>query len=572
MPSDTPSERTPLLHEPGNHPLPRHEITRTQLAPELVEREETEIEASNEEAENLSPFYGDYTKTQFWFLYGPILFMYFLANFDSTLMASSHPVITSYFHASNAASWLSTAFMLTSTAFQPLFGRVSDTLGRRPLYIFSLVMFAATTLWCSLAQSIGSFIAARAFCGLGAGGVMAMGSIITNDLIKIEFRGTYQAYINLFYGLGAASGAAFGGFLCDRLGWRWTFGIQVPPILILLICGLSSVPSNLGPNLAQHAGQKWYQTLKGFDLAGSFCLTLTTASLILGLNLGGNILPWNHPIVISALITSVLAAALLIRIESRAHRPVMPLTMLSKSPRANLVFSNFFGTLGINTVVFNAPLYFQAVKLDSASMSGFRLAASSGLQTVFAVSTGFFITYTGRMKSPQALGAICMLIGSIVLSSMWDGIPPWLATIFVVPPSLGLAFMFPATSISVLAVSSHRDQAVMTSTLSLWRNLGTVMGVAISSLIVQNGLIAYLDEYITGPNKIKIIQNVRKSVSTIRELEGLHQHEAIMAYAAALRLAFMSAILYFVIVNMLVLPIQLPRLGKGKVAADMEDE
>lgn len=207
--------------------------------------------------------------------------------------------------------------------------------------------------------------------------------------------------------------------------------------MILLICGLFAVPSDLGPNLAQHTGQRWYQTLKGFDLAGSFFLTLTTASLILGLNLGGNIFPWTHPIVISALVTSVLTAGLLIRIESRAHRPVMPLAMLSKSPRANLVFSNFFATLGINTIVFNAPLYFQAVKLDSASMSGFRLAAPSGLQTVFAVSTGFFITYTGRMKSPQVLGAVSMLIGGIALSSMWDGIPPWLATLFVVPPSLG---------------------------------------------------------------------------------------------------------------------------------------
>ncbi|RDI78020.1 hypothetical protein Vi05172_g11975 [Venturia inaequalis] len=563
MSSTTPSETTPLLQEPtqpSNHHLPRHH------------HEGTEIEASNEQANSDSPYYGDYTKSQFWFLYGPILFMYFLAQFDSTLMASSHPVITSYFHASNAASWLSTVFMLTSTAFQPLFGRVSDTLGRRPLYIFSLVMFAATTLWCSVAQSIGSFIAARAFCGLGAGGVMAMGSIITNDLIKIEFRGTYQAYINLFYGLGAASGAAFGGFLCDRLGWRWTFGVQVPPLLVLLICGIFSVPSDLGPNLARHTGQKWYQTLKGFDLAGSFCLTLTTASLILGLNLGGTIFPWKHPIVISALVISGLTAASLIRIESRAHRPVMPLAMLSKSPRANLVFSNFFVTLGINTVLFNAPLYFQAVKLDSASVSGFRLAAPSIVQTIFAVATGFFITYTGRMKSPQVLGAICMLVGGIVLSCMWDGIPSWLATLFVVPPSLGLAIMCPTTSIAVLAVSSQSDQAVMTSTLSLWRNLGTALGVAISSLIVQNGLIVYLDRYITGPNKSELIQNVLKSVATIRELEGLHQHEAIMAYAAALRLAFISSILYFVIVNVLILPIQLPRLGKGKVAADVEEE
>ncbi len=121
-----------------------------------------------------SDFTGNVSKTRFWLLFGCILLQYFVAMFDSTLMASAHPVITSYFNSSNAASWLSTAFMLTSTSFNPLFGRASDAFGRRPLYLFALTMFAVTTTWCALAQSIGSFIAARAFCGLGAGGVMAM--------------------------------------------------------------------------------------------------------------------------------------------------------------------------------------------------------------------------------------------------------------------------------------------------------------------------------------------------------------------------------------------------------------
>lgn len=129
-----------------------------------------------EETDLTSPssLYNGMSRTKFWIIMGVIFSQYFLATFDSTLMASSHPVITSYFNASNAASWLSTAFLLTSTSFQPLFGRLSDTFGRRPLYLFSLATFALTTGWCVLAQSIGSFIAARAFCGLGAGGVMSM--------------------------------------------------------------------------------------------------------------------------------------------------------------------------------------------------------------------------------------------------------------------------------------------------------------------------------------------------------------------------------------------------------------
>merc|ERR1712137_1235720 len=112
-------------------------------------------------------------------------------------MVSSHPVITSYFQSSNSASWLSTAFLLTSTSFQPLFGGLSDTIGRKRPFIFSLAVLLAGTIWCGVAQSMGSFIFARAFCGLGAGGLVTMSSIVTSDLVPIEIRGIYQSYINV---------------------------------------------------------------------------------------------------------------------------------------------------------------------------------------------------------------------------------------------------------------------------------------------------------------------------------------------------------------------------------------
>jgi predicted MFS family arabinose efflux permease len=115
---------------------------------------------------------------------------------------------------------------------------------------------------------------------------------MTNDLVSIEIRGTYQAYINLFYGGGSACGAAFGGFLCDKLGWRMTFAVQIPILVILLINAFFTTPSTLGPNLAKSSGLGVRDALKGFDIAGSILLTGSVAFLILGLNLGGNIYPW----------------------------------------------------------------------------------------------------------------------------------------------------------------------------------------------------------------------------------------------------------------------------------------
>lgn len=135
------------------------------------------------------PFLGGISHGRFWWIFGSVLALHFVSCFDGTIMASSHPVITSYFQSANSASWLSTAFLLTSTAFQPLVGRFSDTVGRKGPYLVTATILALATLWCALAQSMASFIAARAVCGLGAGGVMTLGSIIVSDLVPIERRG-----------------------------------------------------------------------------------------------------------------------------------------------------------------------------------------------------------------------------------------------------------------------------------------------------------------------------------------------------------------------------------------------
>lgn len=133
-----------------------------------------------------TPYLNNVSVSRFWMIFSGILATNFIACFDGTIMASSHPVITSYFKSSNSASWLSTAFLLTSTSFQPLLGRLSDSLGRKPPYLITMAIFLLATMWCGLAQSMTSFILARAACGLGAGGMMSLGSIIISDLVPIE--------------------------------------------------------------------------------------------------------------------------------------------------------------------------------------------------------------------------------------------------------------------------------------------------------------------------------------------------------------------------------------------------
>ncbi|KAJ5021017.1 major facilitator superfamily domain-containing protein [Bipolaris maydis] len=476
--------------------------------------------ATGQETEELAKFEQD-GKLQgvgvwrFRCVFGGILLGYFIAMFDSTLMASSHPVITSYFHASNSASWLSTAFLLTSTSHSAFDGPIFRHLWS-PASVFGRPRF--TCCYDGMvrsAQSIASFILARAFCGIGAAGVLSMGNIMTNDLVSIEVRGKYQAYINLFYGGGSACGAAFGGFLCDKLGWRMTFALQVPVILILLINAIVMTPSSLGPNLAKRFGLGFRDAMNGFDIAGPESWM-------------ANVYPWKHWLVITSLVVALITGVVLIRI-------------------------------GMNTILFNAPLYFQAVELESASVSGFRLAGPSVALTVCGVSAGFIMTATGRMKWLIVVGSLSMLLGATCLSLMFN------------VPNVGQGLSFPATSLACSCDKHSGRPGGHEQHTRLWRSLGIVMGVSLSSLILQNALATYLDRLVTGHDKAKIIQRVRSSVRSIVDLDAKHQSRVRRpvilyhrSYSRSLRLVFISAMATFVIVNALVFAIKLPHLKKKK--------
>ncbi|OTB07504.1 hypothetical protein M426DRAFT_71627 [Hypoxylon sp. CI-4A] len=512
----------------------------------------------------------DTDKRRFYIVFISIMLTHFIACFDGTIMASSHPVITSYFHSSNSASWLSTAFLLTSTAFQPVIGRLSDTVGRKPPYLAATVIFALATLWCALAQSMTSFILARAACGLGAGGVLGLGSIIISDLVPIERRGAYQSYVNVVYGLASALGAALGGLMADSLGWRWEFGIQVFPIVLCFVVASFGIPRELG---LQNRHQTFREGMKTFDFKGSVLLTTSTTFLILGLNLGGNVLPWSHPFVIASLVIFGVCFPLCLYVESKHSRPIMPLILLHQSPRANIIFSNFIASFLLNAILFNTPLFFQAVLLTSATRSGLYLVVPVVTASTTGTLTGFMISYTRRLKWPLVLGTIFFFLGTCLLSSMHRGWPLYAYLLCLVPSSIGQGFQFPGTFMAVLAASDHREQAVVTSTLVLWRALGSVLGVAFSSFVLQNALLRYLAEYVIPPTdvldgeawKAKLIERIRESVEAVAAMPpGAVRDQVVASYESSIRLTFLFLVGLAAVSALLIAPVKLPRLGGRK--------
>ncbi|KAF7861621.1 uncharacterized protein EAF02_010575 [Botrytis sinoallii] len=393
--------------------------------------------------------------------------------------------------------------------------------------------------WCALAQSMTSFIIARAVCGLGAGGVMSMGSIITSDLIPIEIRGAYQSYLNIVFGIGAASGAALGGcdggFILDGDG-----------------------------NLGFRGKKTLKEALSVFDYKGSLLLMATITFFILAINLGGNIYPWTHPLILTCIILTIIGLPLFIITEYYASQPVMPLSLITHNPRGSLIIGNALGAIVINAVLFNIPLYFQAVLLESPTASGLRLIIPSIAASAIGTLTGFLITWTRNLKTPLVLGVSLYVIGTIGLVAMNRSLPNWVYVLLLIPSSMGQGFQMPGSFMSVLAVSEQGEQAVVTTTLVLWRSMGQVLGVAVSSLIVQNSLVGFLNTNVVGPDKEKVIEAVRSSVQAVAGLEPHYRDQVIDSYAEALKAAYVFALVVGILSFAITIGIKLPKLGFRK--------
>lgn len=202
--------------------------------------------------------------------------------------------------------------------------------------------------------------------------------------------------------------------------------------------------------------------------------------------------------------------------------------------------------------------------LTSATASGLRLVLPSVVSSLAGAATGLAITRTRRLKWPLVTGTLLYLVGAVCLCLLRRDLPAAAYSLVLVPSSLGQGFQFPGTFMAILACSTQAEQAVVTSTLILWRSLGMVLGVAASSLVVQNALVHYLRLYVVGPDSARVVARVRASVEAIAGLEQPYREQVVRSYEAALRLTFACCVVVALASVALILPVKLPRLALRK--------
>ncbi|KAK4162904.1 putative amino acid transporter [Cladorrhinum sp. PSN259] len=481
----------------------------------------------------------------FWWIETALWANVFLSGFDGTITASTYAAISSDFGAANNAAWLTTSYLITSTAFQPLYGRFSDMFGRRICFFISTFTFMIGCFGCSVARSMLTLDIMRAVTGFGGGGLITMATVINSDMIPFRQRGMYQAMQNILVGLGAVLGASLGGVIAESIGWRWCFLLQVPVSVVALVVGYFVLenPACLVSELSQSTHMRRIRSaIQRLDLSGAFFLVLGLLVQLLGLSLGGNEYSWGSPAVILSLVGSGVLLAVFFEIEAKTKAiPMIPLRMLKGWQPTAVQLTNVFSGMSAYAYMFMIPLYFQAVRGDSPSQAGLRLMIPALATPVGGVIAGAMMHRGYRLSYNVRMGTAMMLIGNMFAMSMGMTGARWKEYLYLLPANLGLGLTNPSVLFSFVSLWEHREQAVATSTVYLIRSMGTIYGVTVTATIVQNVLSAGLPGALGSEATEELIEKLRKSLFAINDLPPATQLAVRALYCDALRIAFAAS-------------------------------
>ncbi|SYW77881.1 related to multidrug resistance protein [Ustilago bromivora] len=361
-------------------------------------------------------------------------------------------------------------------AFSSIYGRLSDIIGRKGALLVALSFFTIETCLCAVAKSMNALLVARFVAGIGGGGLLTTSSICMTDLVPLRQRGLWQGITNILFGSASALGGPLGGFINDAFGWRTAFGFQVPFLLVGALCIASFVNIPL-----PSSDQSWHKKLGRIDYLGSLGLISSSSCLLLAMSfLSASLLPFSHPLVWGFLLGSLITAVLFVLVEGWVVRePVMPLSLLTRKSPALIGASYLLGSLAHFATISHFPLWFQSVRLQSASQAGLHLI-------------------------PISLSAAA--------GSLWAGL-------YMRRTAFGTSAIFTFMLIGLIASVSKEKAAVATGTVYLFRSLGQVMGVSLSTALFQMLLQAQMGKNITPdllPDPGEGVEGVSKLISALR--------------------------------------------------------
>ncbi|PWY98569.1 MFS general substrate transporter [Testicularia cyperi] len=490
---------------------------------------------------------------------GSLWVVLFMAALDGTIVVTLINSISSSFKASEKSGWLSTSYLLSVCAFSSIYGRLSDIIGRKGALLVALSFFTAGTCLCALAATMDQLLVGRFVAGIGGGGILSSSSIIMSDVIPLRDRGLWQGITNILFGTASAMGGPLGGFINDSYGWRVAFGSQVPFLVIGGACIATFVNIPL-----PSTGQPLRKKLARIDYLGSIMLISLSSCLLVAMNfLSGEGLPFSDVRVWGLLLGFAVFVGLFVLVEGKVVKePIMPLWLLTRRTPGLVSASYFLGAGAHMAVIFHFPLWFQSVRLLSASKAGVHLIPISFSAAAGSLWAGLYMKRTGKYWRANII--CCLLnIVSTGYGATWNENTSVLAEyVTFMPQAFGTSAIFTFMLLAMISSVRREDMATATGNVYLFRSLGSVVGVGLASAIFQMILSSSLARNITPdllPNPSDGWKGVHKLISDIRHdaslVPTLHpeplRHAAQKAYMLGIKsiFALITAVnvLYFLV-------------------------
>ena len=409
-----------------------------------------------------------------------VMLALFMAALDQTIVSTATPmIIRDLVFPANWITWLTTAYLVTSTALLPIWGKLSDLYGRRRSLEVGLVIFMAASLWCGLAQSPLQLIIGRALQGVGSAAIFANAFAVVGDLFEPRDRPKMQGLFGAMFGLSSVFGPWIGGLLTDLISWHWVFYVNLPIGLVALSFIGRKMP------LLRHS------TGKHIDYLGAALLLLFVIPLLLALSLAPNTFAWGSKEILGMFGLSAIAATFFIRHELNETDAIIDLRLFAQPAFGITALASFIlGAAFLSSIVF-IPLFMVNVLGVSATSSGATLTPLTLGLVAGNVLSGQLVSRIGSYK-PVLIPALIMLVAGFVWMAvgLTADIPQWLMIVKLVVLGIALGPSIPLYTQMMINAAPRNKMGVASSSATFVRQMGSSVGVAVLGTVFSATLTA----------------------------------------------------------------------------------
>ncbi|WP_082514865.1 MDR family MFS transporter [Yonghaparkia sp. Root332] len=402
-------------------------------------------------------------------LFATLMIVMLLASLSQMVLSSALPTLVGELDGVEHLSWVITAYLLASTVTMPIYGKVSDLVGRKPMLIAAVVLFVVGSVLGGLATDMTALITARAVQGLGGGGLMVLSQAAIADVVPARERGKYMGILGGVFALSSVAGPLLGGWFTEGPGWRWTFWMNVPLglLAIVAILVLMRIPR---PELTARPR---------IDALGMALLAAATTGAVLIATWGGSQYAWNSAEIIGLAIGTVVVSILFVLVERRASEPVIPLRLFADR---NFVLATVAGLL-VSVAMFGAigylPTYFQMSVGASATEAGLLMIPMMASLLLTSIITGTMISRSGRYKRLPIVGTAILAGGLVGLSSVTVDTPVAVVCAWMAVIGIGLGTSMQVMTLVVQNSFAHREVGTATAAHNFFRQVGGSLGSAV---------------------------------------------------------------------------------------------